>query len=159
LVFGSVLKNSIIEMFELTKGFIENLKQIIVTKEKRWCVAITVIIIAIIVTPLCGFLFQCGCDWPWLGLDSNCNFYQPDVVPQCPWCASMITGIFSTVLTGFMGIYVSTISISLTNLNVIKEMAIRTLSGVFVYVLLVTPIASLAAFFQNYSLGIGSYFH
>ncbi len=146
-------------MFELTKGFVENLKQIVATKKKRWSAAITLIIIAIIVTPLCGFLFQCGCDWPWLGLDSDCNYYQPDAVQQCPWCASMITGVFSTVLAAFMGIYVSTISISLTNLTAIKEIAIRTISGVLVYILLATSIASLAAFSQNYSLGIGSYFH
>ncbi len=146
-------------MFELANGFIENLKQKVATKEKRGSVAITLIIIAIIVTPLCGFLFQCGCDWPWLGLDSDCNYYQLDAVQQCPWCASMITGIFSTVLAAFMGIYVSTISISLTYMTGIREMSIRTLSGVFVYVLLITPIASLAAFLQDYSLGIGSNFY
>lgn len=154
------MKNNIVKMFELAKkAFIEELKNIITTQEKRCSVAITLIIIVVIVTPLCGFLFKCGCDWPWLGLDSDCNYYQPDAEQRCPWCASMIIGIFSTVLTGFMGIYISTISISLTNITGIREMAIRTLLGVFAYVFLVTPIASLAAFSQNYSLGIGSYFH
>lgn len=128
------------------------------TKEKQWSVAMTILFILLIVTPLCGLLFQCGCDWPWLGLDSKCNYYQHDAKQQCPWCASMITGILSTGLAGFISIYVSTVSISLTKLLACKEVVVRTLSGVFIYIMLVTIVAGLAAFLQNYYLGIGRYF-
>ena len=58
----------------------------------------------IIVTPLCGLLFQSGCDWPWLGLDAGCNFYKPGAEHQCYWCASMITGLFSTGLAIIGGV-------------------------------------------------------
>ena len=44
----------------------------------------TLITTLIIVTPLCGFLFQCGCDWPWSGLDTRCNFYKPVIEHPCP---------------------------------------------------------------------------
>ena len=47
----------------------------------------TLIIALIFVTPLCGLIFQCGCDWPWSRLDARCNFYKPEADHQCPWCA------------------------------------------------------------------------
>jgi hypothetical protein len=64
----------------------------------------TLITTLIIVTPLCALLFQCGCDWPWSGLDAGCNFYKPGADHQCPWCASMVTGIFSTGLAIISGV-------------------------------------------------------
>lgn len=36
-----------------------------------------VVVFALIgVTPLCGFMFDCGCDWPWSGLYHHCNFFD-----------------------------------------------------------------------------------
>ncbi len=37
-------------------------------------------------TPLCGFLFKCGCVWLWAGADSHCNIRHSSP-PHCPWCA------------------------------------------------------------------------
>jgi len=37
-------------------------------------------------TPLCGFLFKCGCVWNWAGADRHCNIHQGSP-PHCPWCA------------------------------------------------------------------------
>lgn len=40
----------------------------------------------VIVTPLCGALFGCGCTWPWAGLDHHCNVHDPHAPHHCPWC-------------------------------------------------------------------------
>ncbi|MBQ0725367.1 MAG: hypothetical protein KBT50_06165 [Cycloclasticus sp.] len=66
---------------------------------------VTVVAALILITPLCGVLFNCGCTWPWAGLESHCNIYEPQVEHPCPWCASLLTGALSVglaVLTGFL---------------------------------------------------------
>lgn len=40
----------------------------------------------VVVTPLCGALFRCGCTWPWAGLDRHCNVHDPADPAHCPWC-------------------------------------------------------------------------
>jgi len=65
----------------------------------------TVIAALILITPLCGLLFDCGCTWPWAGLESHCNIHDPSAVHQCPWCVSSIAGAVSVglaVLIGFL---------------------------------------------------------
>jgi len=47
---------------------------------------------AIFVTPYCGYLFECGCTWPWAGLDADCNIHQADAEHRCPWCVSLVAG-------------------------------------------------------------------
>ena len=132
------------------------LKATISTPEQRWSAINTLIITVIIVTPLCGFLFQCGCDWPWSGLDSNCNFYKPHAQHHCPWCASMITGILSTGLPIIAGIWAATTSQhTLSYGHVVSEISIRTLFGIIVFILLAILFAGIAAFSQVYPLGIG----
>jgi hypothetical protein len=118
----------------------------------------TLIATLIIVTPLCGLLFQCGCDWPWLGLDDGCNFYKPGTDNQCPWCASMITGVFSTGLAIISGV-LTAMALSLPSMIVrpVNKVAVRTLLGLMVFVLLAILSAGLAALWQNYSLGLGSF--
>jgi hypothetical protein len=60
----------------------------------------------IFMTPLCGFLFQCGCVWNWTGGSSQCNIHH-STGPHCPWCASGIMGSMAAtaglVLGQFMG--------------------------------------------------------
>ena len=112
----------------------------------------------IIVTPLCGLIFQCGCDWPWSGLDAGCNFYKPGADHQCPWCASMITGIFSTGLAIISGVLTAMApSLPLVITRPINEVGVRTLLGLTVFVLVAILTAGLAAQWQNYSLGVGSF--
>lgn len=122
------------------------------TREQRWSAINTLIITAIILTPLCGFLFQCGCDWPWSGLDSHCNFYKPDAQYQCPWCASMITGILSTGLAMSAGIWGATTSLHSLSFS---EVSIRTVFGIMAFILVAILSAAVAAFLQAYPLGIG----
>jgi hypothetical protein len=118
----------------------------------------TLVTTIIIVTPLCGLLFQCGCKWPWLGLDAGCNFYKPGADHQCPWCASLITGVFSTGLSILCGVLTAmTPSWPIGIYRPVNEIAVRILSGLTVFVLLAMLTAGLAALWQHYSLGVGSF--
>jgi hypothetical protein len=120
--------------------------------------AATLVTTIIIVTPLCGVLFQCGCNWPWLGLEAGCNFYKPGADHQCPWCASMITGVFSTGLSILCGVLTTiTPSWSIGIYRPENEVAVRTLSGLTVFALMAMLTAVLAALWQHYSLGVGSF--
>ena len=113
----------------------------------------TLITTLIVVTPLCGLLFQCGCDWPWSGLDARCNFYKPGAHHKCPWCASLITGIFSTgiaIISGVLSAMASSLPVAIS--WPVNEAAARTLMGLTVFVLVAILTASLAALWQNYPL-------
>jgi hypothetical protein len=46
----------------------------------------------VIITVICGELFNCGCDWPWRGFIEHCNFYIPESTDKCPWCANSFIG-------------------------------------------------------------------
>lgn len=119
---------------------------------------VTLIASLIIVTPLCGLLFQCGCNWPWSGLDAGCNYYKPDADYQCPWCASMITGLFSTGLSITSGVLTAmTLLLPLGKNRSVNEVAIRTILGLTVFVLAAMLTAGLAALWGNYPLGVGSF--
>lgn len=117
----------------------------------------TLITTLIVVTPLCGLLFQCGCDWPWFGLDTECNYYKPGTHHKCPWCASMLTGIFSTGLAITSGVLTAMApSLSLAR-RPVNEVAVRILLGLTVFVLVAILTAGLAALWQGYSFGLGSF--
>ncbi|MDD5323101.1 MAG: hypothetical protein PHD43_21310 [Methylococcales bacterium] len=120
--------------------------------------AATLITMLIIVTPLCGLLFQCGCDWPWSGLDAECNFYKPGADHQCPWCAPIITGIFSTGLAIISSVLTAMApSLPLAIVRPVNEVAVRILLGLMVFALVSILTAGLAALSQNYQLGVGSF--
>lgn len=72
------------------------------THHKKISALITLVIALIILAPLCGWLFQCGCTWPWAGLDKNCNVHL-NQQHQCPWCSSFIFGYLITTLSIFVG--------------------------------------------------------
>ncbi|KJV06281.1 hypothetical protein [Methylocucumis oryzae] len=42
----------------------------------------------IFITPLCGWLFSCGCDWPWRGFTQHCNAFIATAPEKCAWCAT-----------------------------------------------------------------------
>jgi len=132
-------------------------KALLASREQRYSAISTLIITVIIITPLCGFLFQCGCDWPWAGLDSKCNFYKPHAEHKCPWCASMTTGILSIGAATIAGLWATTISLPVdTEQKIIKVITLRIIFGTMVFVLLASFFAGLAALYQSYPLGIGS---
>jgi len=129
------------------------LEKLFSSKQKRLSALIVLIIELITITPLCGYLFQCGCDWPWLGLDEKCNYHQSHIKQQCPWCASMLMGILSTALAIMMGVYASSISMELfSNQHKVKELVIRNLIGLSAFILTATIMAIVAASWQNYPL-------
>jgi len=41
---------------------------------------LTVILLLVFFSPVCGTLFQCGCTYLWSGSDRHCR------VQECPWC-------------------------------------------------------------------------
>jgi hypothetical protein len=42
----------------------------------------------IFIAPLCDWLFNCGCDWPWRGLAEHCNAFIAESPEKCPWCVN-----------------------------------------------------------------------
>ncbi len=68
---------------------------------------LTVIIAMLVVTPVCGWLFDCGCSWPWAGLDSGCNYHNEQAPEKCPWCESLFAGIASLGLSIAAGFWVA----------------------------------------------------
>ena len=128
------------------------MQRLLNSQEKRWSAMITLISSLIIVTPLCGFLFQCGCDWPWAGLDSLCNFYKPDVEHKCPWCASIVMGMLSTGLAIVFGVWASINPLCfLTRQTPVKGVLMRVLFGLMVFLGVAFLMAMLAAQWQVYS--------
>lgn len=57
----------------------------------------------LLVTPVCGVLFGCGCDWPWNHLFFDCDSLR-GIRPACPWCEMPVLGIASVGLPILGGI-------------------------------------------------------
>jgi hypothetical protein len=57
--------------------------------------AVVAVFALIAITPLCGFMFDCGCDWPWNGLHHHCNVFDAHAKLKCPWCDSKVAGSLS----------------------------------------------------------------
>lgn len=121
------------------------IEQVFSSKEKRLAVLIVLLIELISITPLCGFLFQCGCDWPWLGLDEKCNIHQANIKNQCPWCVSMLMGVFSTAVAIISGVVVSSAALGrVSNQSRGKQLLIRIMLGLGVFILVAGLMAVLA---------------
>ena len=93
-------------------------------------VGATVIIGLIVITPFCGLLFDCGCSWPWAGLESNCNFHKEDAAYHCPWCEYPVAGLGSTLLAVFSGVLAALLGLGRNG-----QIAMRTLEGVTVFLI------------------------
>jgi hypothetical protein len=124
------------------------------SREKKTAVFFTGIIALILVTPLCGFLFDCGCTCPWLGLDSGCNFHQQHTVHKCPWCASLLIGWLSVGVSIAAGLFAVVSPLPIVGDNVKNESLIRILLGTLTFLCVATLAGWLAAELQNYPLGI-----
>lgn len=63
---------------------------------KHLSVAVVGIIAAVILTPLCGLWFSCGCDWPWERFFMACNALVKNApTPHCPWCVYPMAAVMS----------------------------------------------------------------
>ncbi|MGY6215577.1 hypothetical protein ACW73L_10495 [Methylolobus aquaticus] len=68
--------------------------------------------VAFLVTPLCGWLFSCGCDWPWHGLAAHCSYFDPTAPHNCPWCEHGLLSTAAILLATAAGIAVAHRTIS-----------------------------------------------
>jgi len=119
------------------------------SNEKRLSVLIVLIIELISITPLCGFFFQCGCDWPWFGLDDKCNIHLANIKNQCPWCVSMLMGVFSTAVAIISGILISSAMLGgVSRHGPVKQVFLRIILGLTVFVLVAGLMALLAVLFK-----------
>lgn len=113
---------------------------------------ITVLIALIVITPLCGFLFNCGCTWPWEGLADDCNYFDQDAEENCPWCASNWAGAMS-VGASFVSGYLLSMSEWMSSAlpgNKRAEIFIRTLFGVVLFIFIAAGMAWISAELQQY---------
>ncbi len=133
------------------------LKKLTSISSERKASGITTLIAALILlTPMCGFLFQCGCDWPWSGLDAHCNFYKPHAEHKCPWCVSMLTGVLATGLATLLGVLIAIIPLWKMS-GTIQQVGVRIVLGLSAFFVVGIVTAILAAIVQHYPLGIGQY--
>jgi uncharacterized RDD family membrane protein YckC len=144
-------------------------KQALTERPRLLAAGITLLVAVIAITPLCGLLFQCGCDWPWDGLDRKCNFHQPQALQRCPWCVEMVWGILAcamAITAGTGTTFFSKIIIGKSERGlrvipsdgygiILTEMILRIVAGLIVFVCIALFTAVLAAFSQGYSAGIG----
>lgn len=66
--------------------------------------SISLLFAFIALTPMCGYLFSCGCTWPWAGLARDCNYFDPQSPLHCPWCDNKLLGLGSMLVTGFAAV-------------------------------------------------------
>ena len=129
-------------------------KQYFNSRQKKKAAVFTGILVLILVTPLCGFLFDCGCTWPWSGLDSKCNFYKQNTIHKCPWCAFWITGWLSVGVSIASGAFVAVSPLSIVGYRVKNESLLRILLGTLTFLCVAIATSWLAAELQNYPFGI-----
>jgi len=64
--------------------------------------------VVILVTPICGDLFACGCDWPWRGLAQRCNYFETPSALRCPWCEYRTLGVGTPLLATAVAVWTAT---------------------------------------------------
>lgn len=57
---------------------------------QAWLGALFALIVSV---PFCGWAFDCGCDWPWRGLATHCNYFAAESQDKCPWCVHTFLGM------------------------------------------------------------------
>jgi hypothetical protein len=113
---------------------------------------ITVLISLIVITPLCGLLFSCGCTWPGAGLEENCNYFDRSAHYQCPWCTSIIAGGLSVGFALFAGYFASMANwFSLQSPSpAFKQVFVRVIGGLGVFFLAAFVAGLVSAKIQGY---------
>lgn len=114
---------------------------------------IVVLICLIIITPLCGFLFNCGCTWPWDGLADYCNYFDEHAQDRCPWCASKWAGGWSvglSISTGYLGAMAG-LKPSIFPNDKYGEILIRVLIGLCLFLIVAASAGWISATVQNYN--------
>ncbi len=118
---------------------------------------ITVLCGSALITPFCGALFACGCTWPGLGLEANCNFFDPQALSHCPWCASFFVGGISVTAAIFSGYLIAKKSIRFIDHRVKTDagkFVTQLLAGITGFLLVAFACAWISASLQDYPLFI-----
>ena len=127
---------------------------------KKWqtpqliSVALLVLTAVIVITPLCGLLFQCHCDWPWSGLYQRCNIFQASAIHQCPWCKSTLAGLVSTGTAFFSAVWVTRSIQPAPVTNRLKNIAARYCSACAVFIWVAVLCGIVAARLQHYPVDL-----
>lgn len=113
------------------------------------------VVFMIAITPLCGFIFRCGCTWPWLGLDTGCNIYASAALQRCPWCASLTAGALSLGLSAIAGLAAALSPLPFVrSATIIMELPLRIALGIAVFITVALMAGFFSALAQGYALGI-----
>ncbi len=105
------------------------------SQSRRAQIAATVLTLAlalVVVTPLCGALFRCGCTWPWAGLDRHCNVHDPDDPAHCPWCVHPRVAATTFAVSATLGV-VAAWGLPVARRRPRFALAARTGAGLVVY--------------------------
>lgn len=112
----------------------------------------------VVITPLCGLLFQCHCDWPWLSFYYDCNYFHAEMTHQCPWCNSNLAG-FGSIGAAFVFATLGAHFISNETFTAkAATLVMRVTFGLIIYILAAVLTGATAAYSQHYPLGIGGLF-
>lgn len=57
----------------------------------------------IVIIPFCGWAFDCGCDWAWLGGSAHCNYFAASSQDKCPWCVHTLLGMVAVAGSAAVG--------------------------------------------------------
>ena len=115
--------------------------------------AVTAVVVfaLIAVTPLCGLMFDCGCDWPWSGLYHHCNFFDALAKLKCPWCDSTVAGALSMLGVFGASIFAAYRAASVTG-SANARFTIGVLAGAVTFHLVSLATGVLAALATGYPL-------
>jgi len=117
---------------------------------------LTALIGLVVITPLCGLLFQCHCDWPWLDFYFDCNYFDAEASHKCPWCTSDLAGIGSIGLAFILAMLAS-LFLKIRNSGA-KAIMARLLFGLAIFILISALSGASAAYSQHYPLGVGAFY-
>ena len=115
--------------------------------------AVTAVVVfgLVAITPLCGFMFNCGCDWPWSGLYHNCNFFDALSKLKCPWCNNVAAGALSMLAVFGASIFVAYRASSLSA-STNARFTIGVLAGAVTFHLVSLASGALSALATGYPL-------
>jgi hypothetical protein len=115
--------------------------------------AVTAVVVfgLIAITPLCGFMFNCGCDWPWSGLYHQCNFFDALSKLKCPWCNNVAAGALSMLVVFGASILVAYRASSIAA-SANARLTIGVISGALTFHLVSLATGVLAALATGYPL-------
>lgn len=115
--------------------------------------AVTAVVVfaLIAIMPLCGFMFNCGCDWPWSGLYHHCNFFDALSKLKCPWCNNVAAGALSMLAVFGASIFVAYRASSLSA-STNARFTIGVLAGAATFHLVSLATGALSALATGYPL-------